>query len=130
MDELMDTAEVARFCRTVPATVRYWRHQGTGPNGFRVGRRVLYRRSTVLEWLSRQESADQDRRMSWPSAPVRPDNTLAGSSVPLSCRGNRPRAGQRHQQAAGEGDGDDKGDSPATAPGSEKLRSLKSGGHC
>ena len=82
-EEFLDTAELARICRTVPSTVRYWRHVGTGPNGFRVGRRVLYRRSTVVEWIGQREAADQDRRMSWPSAPVRPDDTLAVPPYPF-----------------------------------------------
>jgi DNA-binding transcriptional MerR regulator len=67
-DELMDTSEVARLCHTVPATVRYWRHQGTGPLGFRVGRRVLYRRSTVMEWIGEREAADQGRTLTRPPA--------------------------------------------------------------
>jgi DNA-binding transcriptional MerR regulator len=36
------TAEVAERYRTTPSTVRYWRHVGYGPEGIKVGRRVLY----------------------------------------------------------------------------------------
>ena len=39
---LLTTEEVAARFRTSPATVRYWRHIGIGPDGVRVGRRVLY----------------------------------------------------------------------------------------
>ncbi|SDX88531.1 Helix-turn-helix domain-containing protein [Modestobacter sp. DSM 44400] len=39
---LLTTEEVATRFRTSPATVRYWRHIGIGPDGVRVGRRVLY----------------------------------------------------------------------------------------
>jgi hypothetical protein len=45
--ELLTTAEVAVITRAPIATVRYWRHLGTGPRSFRVGRRVVYRRSEV-----------------------------------------------------------------------------------
>lgn len=43
----MVTEEVAQLLRTTPATVRYWRHTGYGPQGRRVGRRVLYKASEV-----------------------------------------------------------------------------------
>lgn len=48
--EFMTTEEVAAYFRTVPATVRYWRHIGKGPRSFKVGRRVLYRRSDCQAW--------------------------------------------------------------------------------
>lgn len=51
MDEvLLTTDEVAKHFRTVPATVRYWRHVGKGPRSFKVGRRVLYREADVRAW--------------------------------------------------------------------------------
>ncbi|MCX2934721.1 helix-turn-helix domain-containing protein [Mycobacterium sp. CVI_P3] len=38
--------------RVSPDTLRYWRHTGTaGPPSFKLGRRVLYRRSDVDAWL-------------------------------------------------------------------------------
>lgn len=49
--EYMTTAELAELARTSDSTVRYWRHVGYGPEGFRVGRRVLYDRAECLEWL-------------------------------------------------------------------------------
>ena len=48
--EMMTTEEVAAYFRTVPATVRYWRHVGKGPRSLRVGRRVLYRAGDVQAW--------------------------------------------------------------------------------
>ncbi len=39
---LLTTEEVAQRFRTSPSTVRYWRSLGVGPQGVRVGRRVLY----------------------------------------------------------------------------------------
>lgn len=37
---------------------RYWRHLGTGPKSFRLGRRVLYRRHDVERWLADHEAGD------------------------------------------------------------------------
>ena len=37
-DELLTVAEVAALLRLPAATVRYWRHIGVGPHGFRIGR--------------------------------------------------------------------------------------------
>jgi predicted DNA-binding transcriptional regulator AlpA len=59
-DDLMTTAEVAGLTRSPESTVRYWRHLRTGPHSFRVGRRVLYRRSEVERWISDRERADQE----------------------------------------------------------------------
>lgn len=55
--ELSDTGlltidEVAAMTRISRGTLRYWRHTGTaGPPSFKLGRRVLYRRSDVEAWL-------------------------------------------------------------------------------
>ena len=49
-DKMLTTEEVAAYFRTVPGTVRYWRHVGKGPRSFKVGRRVLYRESDVRAW--------------------------------------------------------------------------------
>jgi len=42
-DELLTIAEVADVVRVPVATLRYWRHLGTGPHSFRVGRGYGYR---------------------------------------------------------------------------------------
>jgi excisionase family DNA binding protein len=47
---LLTTEEVAERFRTSPSTVRYWRHIGNGPAGFRVGRRVLYDEAECDRW--------------------------------------------------------------------------------
>jgi excisionase family DNA binding protein len=54
----MTTEELADHARTTKATVRGWRHRGTGPKGTRVGKRVLYRREAVEAWLKARENAD------------------------------------------------------------------------
>lgn len=55
--ELLTITEAADVLRAPVATLRYWRHLGTGPNSFRVGRRVLYRRADLRTWIDAQ--ADQ-----------------------------------------------------------------------
>lgn len=61
-DRLLTTMEVAARCRTTPSTVRYWRHIGYGPTGFKVGKRVLYREVDLATWL------DQQHRRAAPAA--------------------------------------------------------------
>ena len=49
-DPYLTTAQVAALFEVAPGTIRYWRHRGTGPRGVRVGRSVLYPRSSVDAW--------------------------------------------------------------------------------
>ena len=58
--ELLTITEAADVLRAPVATLRYWRHLGTGPNSFRLGRRVLYRRADLHTWIDTQ--ADQSPR--------------------------------------------------------------------
>jgi len=53
-DELLTIAEVADVLRVPIATLRYWRHLGTGPRSFRVGRGVRYWHNEVTSWLQSQ----------------------------------------------------------------------------
>ena len=56
--ELLTITEAAEVLRTPVATLRYWRHLGTGPRSFRLGRRVLYRRDDLRAWIdARREAA-------------------------------------------------------------------------
>lgn len=54
----MTTAELAELVRVPAETVRYWRHAGKGPKSFRIpgGRRVLYNRADVEDWLRQAQS--------------------------------------------------------------------------
>jgi excisionase family DNA binding protein len=53
MSPYLTTTEVAELCRTSVETVRYWRFRGDyGPASFKVGRRVLYAKADVEQWLS------------------------------------------------------------------------------
>ena len=62
--DLLTITEAADLLRAPVATLRYWRHQGTGPHSFRLGRRVLYRREDLHAWIDtqhRQNSAANGR---------------------------------------------------------------------
>jgi hypothetical protein len=54
---LLTLTEAAAVLRTPVATLRYWRHLGIGPAGFRLGRRVLYRRDDLDRWVEDQRTA-------------------------------------------------------------------------
>jgi excisionase family DNA binding protein len=52
--ELLTITEAAELLRAPVATLRYWRHLGTGPASFRLGRRVLYRSDDLRRWIDTQ----------------------------------------------------------------------------
>lgn len=56
-DDLLLIDEVAAITRRSVDALRWLRHKGEGPVGFRSGRRLLYRRSAVMEWIAQQEYA-------------------------------------------------------------------------
>jgi predicted DNA-binding transcriptional regulator AlpA len=58
-DELLTLQEVAVVVRVPVATLRYWRHLGTGPRSFRIGRGVRYWRTEVFAWLHDQANSDR-----------------------------------------------------------------------
>jgi predicted DNA-binding transcriptional regulator AlpA len=60
-DDLLTMIEVAAIIRAPVATLRYWRHLGTGPHSFRIGRTVRYWRNDVLQWLESQSRRPQAR---------------------------------------------------------------------
>lgn len=61
-DELLTLAEVAEIVRVPEATLRYWRHLGTGPRSFRIGRSVRYWKTEVALWLEDESSNPQTSR--------------------------------------------------------------------
>ncbi|WP_074041024.1 helix-turn-helix transcriptional regulator [Dermacoccus nishinomiyaensis] len=55
---ILTTAEAAEMLRIPAGTLRYWRHQGTGPKSFKLGaKRVAYMREDVDAWLKEQYAA-------------------------------------------------------------------------
>lgn len=55
--EYLTTKQVSDQFGFFEGTLRYYRHCGIGPASFRMGRRVVYRRSEVEAWIKAQESA-------------------------------------------------------------------------
>ena len=51
-DELLTIKEVSALLHVPVATLRYWRHLGTGPHSFRVGRGVRYQGTDVSAWIN------------------------------------------------------------------------------
>jgi predicted DNA-binding transcriptional regulator AlpA len=83
---LLTLAEVAAVLRTPVATLRYWRHLGVGPDGFRLGRRVVYRRQEVDRWVAERQQAQSprpwiDHQCGSPAADRRPDGCPVPAQV-------------------------------------------------
>jgi hypothetical protein len=57
--DLMTVDEVARLAHMKPKTVLNRRSRGLAPEGFRVGRNVLFERKDVMRWLANLRAADQ-----------------------------------------------------------------------
>jgi predicted DNA-binding transcriptional regulator AlpA len=55
LSEWMTRAELARELCVTEDTLGRWRRQRKGPSSVKAGRRVLYRRSSVLAWIDAQE---------------------------------------------------------------------------
>jgi predicted DNA-binding transcriptional regulator AlpA len=56
-DRLLTLAEAAAILRAPVDTMRHWRKVGKGPEGFKVGRRVVYRESDVLRFIDEQRAS-------------------------------------------------------------------------
>ncbi len=54
--DLLTISEAAELLRAPVATLRYWRHLGSGPQSLRLGRRVLYRRDDLQAWIDHQRA--------------------------------------------------------------------------
>lgn len=53
--EYLTTDDLAARYQVAPATIRKWRHDGTGPPGIKLGRHVRYRRVDVERWEAVRE---------------------------------------------------------------------------
>jgi hypothetical protein len=67
-DDLLLLSEVAEITRRSIDTLRWLRHRGEGPPGFRMGRRVVFRRGAVMEWIAEQERQQLGDRNPRPAA--------------------------------------------------------------
>ena len=59
MSDYLTTSEAAEILRMPSETLRYWRHVGKGPHGFKVGKRVLYAREDVEAFLAAASMVDR-----------------------------------------------------------------------
>jgi predicted DNA-binding transcriptional regulator AlpA len=50
--DLITSTELSELLRTPTKTLEHWRYVGAGPRFARIGRRVMYRKSDVEEWLT------------------------------------------------------------------------------
>ncbi|MET8401424.1 helix-turn-helix domain-containing protein [Streptomyces sp900116325] len=60
-ERFLTTEEVAARYRTSPTTVSWWRRQGYGPKGIKVGRRVLYPEAEI-ERFERDLAAESTKK--------------------------------------------------------------------
>jgi excisionase family DNA binding protein len=61
-ERLMTIADLSKMLGVPIVTLYGWRHRGEGPRGYRVGRHVRYRRSSVEAWLEEQADRRQSAR--------------------------------------------------------------------
>jgi hypothetical protein len=55
--EIVGALDLEKLTGTKASTWRYWASIGTGPASFKLGRRRVWKKSIVLEWLAKQETA-------------------------------------------------------------------------
>ena len=58
-DEILTVEEVAEILKVSVGTIRKWRSEGAGPKGFRVGKYVRFRRSSVDLFIQEREAAER-----------------------------------------------------------------------
>jgi hypothetical protein len=59
-DEMLTLQEACALLRIPEGTLRYWRHLGSGPRSFKIGRHVRYWRTDLILWLAEQTNRPQD----------------------------------------------------------------------
>jgi prophage regulatory protein len=56
-NEYLDSKGLERLTGTRASTWRYWASRNEGPTSFKLGRRRVWKRSVVEEWLAEQQAA-------------------------------------------------------------------------
>jgi prophage regulatory protein len=56
-NEYLSAAQLEQITGTKASTFRYWASIGEGPASFKLGRRRVWKRATVLAWIAEQETA-------------------------------------------------------------------------
>ncbi|HUE60431.1 MAG TPA: hypothetical protein VMO88_12695 [Acidimicrobiales bacterium] len=59
--EIVSARELEQLTGTKASTWRYWASIGQGPPSFKLGRRRVWKKSSVLTWLAEQETATLGR---------------------------------------------------------------------
>lgn len=54
---LLSYDDVAEITGLTPGTIRFLRHKGRGPRGFKLGRRVRFTEADVLTWIEERRNA-------------------------------------------------------------------------
>ncbi len=62
LTDFVTPAGLANELGVCPRTLDRWNVLGEGPPRVKIGRRVLYRRSSVLEWLANREQVQGGAR--------------------------------------------------------------------
>lgn len=57
--EYLSAPQLEQMTGTPASTWRYWAQIGSGPASFKIGRRRVWKRSTVKEWLEDQETVSR-----------------------------------------------------------------------
>jgi predicted DNA-binding transcriptional regulator AlpA len=55
--DYLSSSTLAQMTGIPASTWRYWAMSGTGPRSFKIGRRRVWKRSDVLDWIAAQEAA-------------------------------------------------------------------------
>lgn len=56
-NDYLSSHDLEALTGTKASTWRYWAMTGAGPASFKLGRRRVWKRSTVMAWLAERESA-------------------------------------------------------------------------
>lgn len=59
LPDYLTAPQLEQMTGTPASTWRYWAHIGSGPASFKLGRRRVWKRATVLAWIAEQEQAAQ-----------------------------------------------------------------------
>jgi hypothetical protein len=58
LDDLLEMHDFCEQLKICPRTAKHWHTLRTGPLRIRIGQKVYYKKSSVAEWLKRQEEAE------------------------------------------------------------------------
>ncbi len=70
LEPVLTTSELATHLGVPVQTIHDLRHSGRGPRGFRVGRELRYRLSSIQTWLAQLEESDQTDDGDVQAAPI------------------------------------------------------------